>query len=93
MTLLALIAAALVGSESAKEPPQRAASGVESTEEASVDVSGRVVTRELADGRLEFCFQPTGQAIVCPDIPLRGREPSATRSVAAQQRDHLDCAT
>ena len=58
MTLLALIAAALVGSESAKEPPQRAASGVESTEEASVDVSGRVP--ELADGRLESCFQPTG---------------------------------
>ncbi len=91
MTLLALIAAALVGSVSAKEPPQRAASGVESTEEASADISGRV--RELADGRLEFCFQPTGQAIVCPDTPLRGREPSATRSVAAQQRDHLDCPT
>ena len=31
------------------------------------ELSGRVLTREHADGRLEFCFEPAGLDVVCPE--------------------------
>ena len=29
-------------------------------------LSGRIVTRERSDGRMELCFEPTAQGIICP---------------------------
>ena len=47
-------------------------------------VSGRILTRERSDGRVELCFQPTGHGIICPSArllrPERLRSDRWTRS-------------
>lgn len=36
--------------------------------DVTYEVSGRVLARTHADGRVEFCFQPQGQDAVCPEL-------------------------
>ena len=44
------------------------------------DVGGRITWRERADGQVEFCFEPAGQAMVCPT--LRFTNPRSLRTDA-----------
>ena len=68
--LLALLCAVLLGGglASAENPGS----------EVTYEIEGRIVARTHADGRIEFCFQPSGEDLVCPD--RRFVRPSEFRS-------------
>ena len=59
------------------DSPNQAVSAETTSPQPSYDLSGRIVTREHADGRIEFCFEPTSQELVCPD--LRFLDPGKVR--------------
>lgn len=65
LALSALSLAALIGwwpSADADEP------------DAEYRLGGQILTRLRDDGRIEFCFRPQGQALICPDLRLLNLE-------------------
>ena len=55
---------------------------------AEYELGGRILTRVHEDGRLEFCFQPTGGETICPTSRFLSPERAATdRWIASSRMD------
>ena len=75
---LALVALALLGAVFAA--PARLHADEPAEPPATVEVGAQVLTRVLADGRIEFCLQPTVGHVVCPEQRfLPAGQPGANR--------------
>ena len=75
---IALLALALLGAVFAA--PARLHAEEPAAPPATVEVGAQVLTRVLADGRIEFCLQPTVGHVVCPEQRfLPADQPGANR--------------
>ena len=66
LLILGLVGLALAGAAIATGPTAVAHPGITTTE-TSIDVVGAITARQLADGRIEFGFRPSGAARILPE--------------------------
>ena len=68
VALLMVVGMSSAGADDAEPSPEPETEEVTDVRgQPTYELSGRILTREHADGRLEFCFEPTGLDVVCPD--------------------------
>ncbi len=81
---LALAAAAFVMGPSAVAHP-----GITTTE-SSIDVVGAITARQLADGRVEFAFRPSGGARIFPELRLVPADAELNTWLVSSDVTHVD---
>ncbi len=68
VALLMVVGMSSAGADDAEPPPEPGTEEVTDVGgQPTYELSGRILTREHAGGQLEFCFEPTGLDVVCPE--------------------------